>query len=47
MLFDAGMDKKYWAEATSIAVYLINRSPSKPLNGKFSEEIWSGKQPKL
>lgn len=47
MLLDAGMDKKYWAKATSTAVYLINRSPSKPLNDKFSEEIWTGKQLKL
>jgi len=41
------MDKKYWAEATSTAVYLINRFPSNPLNGKSPKEIWSGKQPKL
>lgn len=47
MLLDAGLEKKYWAEATSTAVYLINRSPSRPLYGKSPEEIWNRKQPKL
>ncbi|KMQ87656.1 gag-pol polyprotein [Lasius niger] len=32
MLIDAGLDKGYWAEATFTVVYLVNRSPSKPLN---------------
>ncbi|XP_026825693.1 uncharacterized protein LOC113562008 [Ooceraea biroi] len=47
MLLEARLDKKYWAEATSTSVYLINRSPSTPLNGKSPEAVWSGSQPKL
>lgn len=47
MLIDAKLDKKFWAEATSTAVYLINKSPLKPLKGTSPEKIWSGRQPKL
>lgn len=43
MLIDATLDKKYWAEATSTAVYLINRCPSKAINNRIPEEVWSGR----
>lgn len=46
MLFDAKLSKEFWAEATSTAVYLINRSPSKSIE-KAPEEMWSGKKPNL
>ena len=42
MLSNARMSKRFWAEATSTACYLINRSPSIPLNKKTPIEVWSG-----
>lgn len=41
LLFDADLPKSYWAEATNMAVYLINRSIS-AAHGKIPEEIFSG-----
>ncbi len=38
------MPKQFWAEAISIATYLINRGPSKPLDLAIPEEIWTGKE---
>ncbi|KAJ1523172.1 hypothetical protein ONE63_001063 [Megalurothrips usitatus] len=43
MLFDSGLDKRFWAESVMCTVYLRNRSPSAPLKGIIPEEIWSGK----
>ena len=43
MLFEANLEKKFWAEAVATEVYLINRSPSRALNGKIPEELWSNK----
>jgi transposase InsO family protein len=42
MLYDARMSKRFWAEAANTACYLINRSPSIPLNKKTPVEVWSG-----
>jgi ATP-binding cassette subfamily B (MDR/TAP) protein 1 len=36
------MSKRFWAEAANTACYLINMSPSIPLNKKTSIEVWSG-----
>lgn len=47
MLIGADLPKKYWAEATSTATYLINRSPSKAIREKTPEEIWTGMQTDL
>lgn len=44
---DAGLPKRFWAEACSTAVYLINRSPAKRLMGQTPHEIWSGKRSDL
>ena len=42
MLAETGLEKKFWAEAASTAVYLINRSPSASLRFQIPEEVWSG-----
>ena len=42
MLFNARMNKCFQAEAANTACYLINRSPSIPLNKKTAIEVWSG-----
>ncbi|KAH9673193.1 Integrase catalytic domain-containing protein [Citrus sinensis] len=43
MLSNAGLDKKFWAEAVSYASHLINRLPSAAIRGKTPMEMWSGK----
>lgn len=47
LLFDAGLDKKFWAEATNTAVYLRNRSVASGLNNKTPYELWTNKKPDL
>lgn len=42
MINNANMQKELWAEAISIACYLVNKSPSVAINCKIPEEIWSG-----
>ena len=41
MLSESGLDKKFWAEAASTSVYLINRSPSSVVENKIPEELWT------
>ena len=36
---------KFWGEAVSTAVYLLNRAPTKSLNGKTPYEAWFGRKP--
>ncbi|KAH9770422.1 hypothetical protein KPL71_012370 [Citrus sinensis] len=43
MLSNAGLDKKFWAEAVSYASHLVNRLPSIAIGGKTPIEMWSGK----
>jgi hypothetical protein len=42
MINNANLQKELWAEAVSIACYLVNRSPSVAINCKIPEEVWSG-----
>lgn len=44
MLFDANLDKKFWAEAVNTAVYLRNRSLVSGLE-KTPFEMWTGSKP--
>ena len=36
---------RFWGEAVTVAVYLLNRAPTKSLNGKTPFEAWFGKKP--
>ena len=45
MLSMANLTQGFWAEAVLIAVHIINKSPSTPLDYKIPEELWSGKKP--
>nr|GEW44213.1 hypothetical protein [Tanacetum cinerariifolium] len=38
----SGLPKTFWAEATCMATYLINRSPSTVIKKKTPIEMWSG-----
>lgn len=45
LLFDANLDKKFWAEAVHTAVYLRNRSLASGLNQRSPYEVWTGSKP--
>jgi len=42
MLDDAGLWKKYWAFAVSVAVYLMNRTPTRYVVCKTPYDAWHG-----
>ena len=46
MLADAGLPKRFWAEALSTAVYLRNRSPTVAVE-VTPFEAWTGKKPQV
>ncbi len=41
---NAGLTKNFWADAVSMACFLINRSPRVTLEGKVAEEVWTGNE---
>lgn len=45
MLAEKKMPKKFWAEAVYTTIYLLNRLPTKAVQGKSPLEAWSGKKP--
>lgn len=47
MLFEAILQKSYWAEAVATAAYIINRSPSRVLGVVTPYERWTGKKPNI
>ena len=47
MLTESGLSKRFWAEATNLAIYLINRSPSSALNFKTLMLVSTGTKPNL
>nr|GEY07078.1 retrovirus-related Pol polyprotein from transposon TNT 1-94 [Tanacetum cinerariifolium] len=42
LLIQSGLPDLFWAEATVTAAYLINRSPSTPLEKNTHMDLWSG-----
>ncbi|CAF4946174.1 unnamed protein product [Pieris macdunnoughi] len=47
LIYDAGLEKKFWAEAVNTSVYLRNRSVVTGLNNKTPYEVWTGQKPNL
>ena len=47
MLHEKGLPKEYWAKATNTTVFLLNRLPTKAVNGKTPFETWYGYKPSL
>uniref|UniRef100_A0A2N9GG47 CCHC-type domain-containing protein n=1 Tax=Fagus sylvatica TaxID=28930 RepID=A0A2N9GG47_FAGSY len=41
---NAELPKIFWAEAVDMACYIINRSPRVALDGKVTEEVWTGQE---
>jgi hypothetical protein len=45
LLMQRGMPAAFWGEAVVMAVYILNRSPTRALNGRTSYESWHGRKP--
>jgi hypothetical protein len=45
LLKQRGMSVVFWGEAVVTAVYILNRSPTKALNGMTPYEAWHGRKP--
>ena len=45
LLKQRGMPAVFWGEAVVTAVYILNRSPTKALNGRTPYEAWHGRKP--
>jgi transposase InsO family protein len=45
LLKQRGMPAVFWREAVVTTVYIINRSPTKALNGRTPYEAWHGRKP--
>jgi hypothetical protein len=45
LLKQRGMLAVFWGEAVVTAVYILNRSPTKALNGRTQYEAWHGRKP--
>ncbi|GJQ86999.1 hypothetical protein Trydic_g12582 [Trypoxylus dichotomus] len=46
LIFDSGLDKNMWGEATRVAAYIINRSPTVTLP-KTPFEVWMNEKPNV
>jgi transposase InsO family protein len=47
MLKSMNVPGKFWGEAVKTVVYLLNRSPTKSLDGKTPFEVWYGRKPSV
>ena len=43
ILAQAKLSKTFWVEALMTTTYVINRSPSTPLDGDIPQRVWTGK----
>ena len=43
MLLEASLPERLWADAVAMAVYILNRRPTKALTGKTPFEAWFGR----
>ena len=46
-MHEKGLPKEYWAEATNIVVFLLNRLPTKAVDGKTPFEAWYEFKPNM
>lgn len=44
MIKEKGLPHKFWGEAASTVVYILNKCPTKK-KGKVPDDIWSGRKP--
>ena len=44
MMKAKGMPARFWGEAVTTAVFILNRSPTKALTGKTPFEAWYGRK---
>ena len=42
-----GMPAKFWGEAVTTVVFILNRAPTKALKGKTPFETWHGRKPNV
>ena len=47
LLFEKDLPKKFWAKAVNIAVFLLNRLPTRALQNKTPYKAWHGYKPTL
>jgi hypothetical protein len=47
MIFAQGLNLEFWGEAVNTAVYIKNRCPTKVLDSKTPQEVWSGRKPNV
>ena len=47
MMKAKGMTARLWGEAVTMAVFILNRSPTKALMGKTPFEAWYGRKPSM
>ena len=47
MMKAKGMPARFWGEAVTTAVFILNRAPTKALKGKTPFEAWYGRKPSV
>ena len=47
MMKAKGMPARFWGEAVTTAVFILNRSPTKALTGKTPFKAWYGRKPSV
>ncbi|GAU30142.1 hypothetical protein TSUD_360350 [Trifolium subterraneum] len=47
IIHEKGLPHRFWGEAVSTTVYILNRSPTKKLIDKVPEEVWSKCKPSV